>query len=399
MKLVTNSQKLGRAVIPLRWCLVPEEIAFLREQRIENPHLFLVIVNNKKEVDRQLIPIGKMMTYLSFRHPGENTVFATIVWRVLNYRSLKSRYLGKNYSGDYFILPYDSDENTLAGTDGYGLDAITVNVSPEFFSPEPKPWEKWWVNLWWFETKPKDQCQFKKRRFLAYSIQPIAVLVFIVVIVLFRFLTALWWLGVRTRAPVKLSAIVHPFRYTSYDVWYAANDYYGGRDFYKMDKNKKLRPMFLLAFKPYLILLVAAILFLVDTLLVPGYDVPMLWKYLLLSVVTIAVLTVTVFLLVFIFGMVGLIIEEVIKGRDSKSKKRGKQQEKEAKAARAKKLAAEAAQRAVEAKLKELENEFKLISCNGGPLITELEALPKEKRTIHLRFMDLKARMCKPFAG
>ena len=398
MKLVANSQKLGRAMIPLRWCLVPEEITFLREQRSENPHLFLVIVNSKKEVDRQLIPIGKMMTYLSFRHPGENTVFASIVWRAGGFRNLKSRYLGKDRSGNYFILHYDSDENTLVGTDGYGLSTITVNVSPEFFSPEPKPWEKWWVNLW-FETKPKDQCQFKKRRFLAYSIQPIAVLLFILFITVFRLLAALWWLGVRTRVPVNFGAIVHPFRNQSIDVWWEASEWRGGRDFYKMDKNKKLRPKFLLAFKPYLILLVAAILFLVDTLLVPEYDVPMLWEYLLLSVVTVAVWVIAAFLFGFILAIVGSIIEAVISSRDSKSKKRFKQQEKEAKAVKAEKLAAEAAQRAVEAKLKELENEFKLISCNGGPLIPKLEALPKEKRTIHLRFMDLKARVCKPFAG
>jgi len=82
MKLVANSDTAGNPTVALRWCLVPEEIAYLKDKKIPNPHILLLVVNDRRCVDRQLLPISDLMTYISFNHLGDNTVWATIVIQV-----------------------------------------------------------------------------------------------------------------------------------------------------------------------------------------------------------------------------------------------------------------------------------------------------------------------------
>ena len=46
---------------------------------------------------------------------------------------------------------------------------------------------------------------------------------------------------------------------------------------------------------------------------------------------------------------------------------------------------------------KEFEEIFAGVVFKGGPIRVSLDALPEDKQTIRLRFLDLKAKVCKPF--
>src|SRR3989339_276166 len=401
MKLVTNSDTAGNPTVAIRWCLVPEEIAYLKDNKISNPHIFLVIVNNKKQVDRQLIPISDLMTYVSFRRAGDNMVFATIVWDINSLKDLRKYYIGKDKYG-YKNSFYDKDLDTITDTYGYGLDAITVNVSADFFAPEPAEWEKKWVNLW-FETKPKDQCQFRKRRILAYTIQPFLVLLYIIWLTLFRALSALFLVVIRTRTKVNFAPIIHPFKNDNEDVWHESLN--AGRNIYLRKKDNTEREDYTIAgvlFHPITVIVLSAILLMIDlagTKIFLGW-----WSYLVGSLV-VGVSIIVVVLIIFGLGDVVKWLAGNIKSwrkktsKDRRLEKARRQKAKYAQEAKAKKLAEEAKERAIQTNLDRLNKEFALISCDSGPLVPKLAALPKEKRTIHLRFLDLKARVCKPFAG
>jgi prepilin-type processing-associated H-X9-DG protein len=41
--------------------------------------------------------------------------------------------------------------------------------------------------------------------------------------------------------------------------------------------------------------------------------------------------------------------------------------------------------------------EFNYLFCDGG-VVPDIKTLPLNRRTVHLRFMNLKAKVCKPFA-
>ncbi len=42
--------------------------------------------------------------------------------------------------------------------------------------------------------------------------------------------------------------------------------------------------------------------------------------------------------------------------------------------------------------------EFEPLICDGAELKAKIDDLPPERRTINLKFLDLKAKVCKPFA-
>ena len=65
---------------------------------------------------------------------------------------------------------------------------------------------------------------------------------------------------------------------------------------------------------------------------------------------------------------------------------------------RQKRLLAEMAEKERIRKLRErMEAEYALLACDGN-LSANMRTLPPEKRTIHLRYKDLKSRICKSFA-
>ena len=65
---------------------------------------------------------------------------------------------------------------------------------------------------------------------------------------------------------------------------------------------------------------------------------------------------------------------------------------------RQKRLLAEATEKERVKKLCErIEAEYALLACDGN-LSPNMGTLPPEKRTIHLRYKDLKSRICKSFA-
>ncbi|MFA4818299.1 MAG: hypothetical protein WC621_00470 [Patescibacteria group bacterium] len=390
MKLVANSEVTGKATVAIRWCLSKEEVATLREKKITDPYLLFVIVHDKVNVDRQLVRLNQIMTYLSFNHPGSNTVFATIVWHGSKTK-LKEWCLYTDKDGDWRNKFYDSEADMLVAGD-WGEVRIDVDVSPEFFAKEPPAWEKRWVNLWFERKMPRHQCKYRKRRMLAYSIQPPLVLAFIIFISLFRFLAAVFWILFRTKTEVNLKPIVRPFEYDSNDVWWQAKT---ARNFYAENKNYKERSRLVWLYHPVVIILASALLFISDRtfggLFLASHFFSAWWLYILLSPIAITLVVFVAFIItVVIFNFVKLI--GLVFGKTSKEEKQTKKEDKQ-------KRKKEAEQAVIETKLELIESDLLPLTCGEEQLIPELKALPKEKRTIYLRFLDLRSKLCKPFAG
>ncbi|MFZ5559565.1 MAG: hypothetical protein ACOZAL_02120 [Patescibacteria group bacterium] len=401
MKLFVSETKVQDAVIPIRWCLNRKELEELKERGAENPHLLLVTVHDKKEVDRYLIPLNQMLAYIQFHKPGENRILATVAWwwegktdKLKGYFLERSSYGGYEHS----ILDYEK-KNFHSDLEGHRLGQqteITVVVPAELFAKEPPSWERKWVNLW-FETRSRDQCQYRRRRMIAYTIQPPLVLLFTVFISVFRFLAAsvLLFLGKRG---VDLKPIIHPFWYHSDDVW----KYTKASVFSRNAKGKK-RHWLITFFSPPVFLGFLAIVIgarFIFPSLFPLFTLQW-WYYplgALIVMVGIAVVVYALFALVFFipYSLATLILRllkvAVVKPWSEQRKARWEQarekkEEKEWKET-------EKRRRVEEQRRAELEQ---LLACDGE-FTPKLSALPKEKQTFYLRFQDLKARVCKPYA-
>jgi len=91
---------------------------------------------------------------------------------------------------------------------GFGCVEQQVLVPVEVFAKEPAAWEKAWVNLF-FRSRPGDQCDFRKRRLFAYTIQPILGVSRSLWFLLFGFVGLLF-----ACKPSKFpwGGVLHPFR-------------------------------------------------------------------------------------------------------------------------------------------------------------------------------------------
>ncbi len=385
MKLIVNSKDAGSPVIPVRWCITQEDLQHLKQEKEKNQYILLAIINNGRDVDRQLLPLNQMLTFITFSRPGKTRIAACIVSSPTGIRKLKKLYLSKTWHGGYESNILEGDRLAV----GYAQTGITVQVAREFFAKETAGWEKFWVNLW-FETYPRDQCQFRRRRILAYTIQPPLVLLWVIAKTLVRFCAAFLWTFILAQREVGWKAVIHPFRYDNDDVWDHAKRAY---NFFAENKNGKERQLIVQVCVPVLTIIVFGVLELLNFV----FKIYAPWYYLLVASPFVAPGIVA--LVEFGFwavSMIDALLERVWWPRKVKvpkpidEKKLAKRRQKEAEQQRKAELAQAT-------RLQELEKSYAVVACDG-PVVPRLDALPREKQTIYLRYLDLKAKVCKPFA-
>lgn len=402
LKLIAEHPEAAEAVMPLRWCVTPDTLAELKNRGAINAHLLLVVIHDDDEVDRHLVPLGQMMDYVEFQRKGKHTVFGTIVWHEEgNVFYLRKMLAAGNFDSpfntgrlqDYEtrevverLLPRELDAGEPLYTDYHirhlDLTALHVVVPAEFFAKEPPEWEKRWVNLW-FETKPRDQCQFRRRRFAAYTIQPPLVLFWLVARTLFQVIagTFLVLAGMRR---VDFRALTHPWTYSVDDLW---SDVEKGNSVFLRERSGKRRALLWWAFTPLAWLIVFAGAMAGNLITATGIP----WWLLAVAaplalIVPAAVITVGFWLLVVAFGGAVSLYGRIFRRETS--------DERERRVAEERRRREEAARLAFE---REHARYLAAIACDG-PVAVNLKALPKQYRTVHLRFLDLKARVCRPFA-
>lgn len=381
LQLVANTEESASTSIPIRWCVDGETRAKLQEKEALNPHLLLVVARGGYEVSRCLVPIDQIMEYVDFQRPGIHKIFAAVVWNSRgDTRVLEKRIFGgKVTDNDGKVREFDEKqvlncEGELELHDKYKSDhnlalcsiddtaSIEVNVAEEFFASPPSKFEKFWVNFW-FERTAGNQCQFRRRRMLAYSIQPFVVLLYMLGKTIVRGVIALSMLLCGFRG-VNLHPLIHPWAMDNNDIWW-----HMGRSVFTATKDGKSRKF---------IVVVCEISNAIED---HGSDI--MTTVVLIGLAAIAIkfgfrypLTVAV-----IATIVGVVL---LTGRLVTMK--------------ARKLEALPENERKQILLERENARYQGIACNG-PMVASLSALPEERRTIYLRYKDIKAKLCKQFGA
>lgn len=174
---ITDNDVTGGNVA-VSWCTDKELLAELANEQIKDPHLVIVVAPadgryaNKKEY-RKVVPLNDLMTYVEFRAPGKNKVWAFV--SQLSGKEARNEYL-KRSDGEFAtdILSHDG-ENFTSRFQEFTAEPLDLYVPEACFAPEPADWEKEWVNHF-FSNPAVDQCHFRKRRIFAYTLQIILML-------------------------------------------------------------------------------------------------------------------------------------------------------------------------------------------------------------------------------
>lgn len=196
LELKLTEQVLTNGVIQLSWCINREVLEQLKRlnklPEVEcNPHLLISVIpmrytdtDNIKLIERRyLFKLTDLMAFIEVNQPGETIIFGTIIW---GYKEPHKIYLQRIY-GDYDTDLFNLVEQDIELIEGrfnnhafkIGEDTkiakarLDIEVPEEAFAKEPPEWERRWVELW-FWYKSRDRCQYRRRRMFAYSIQLIA---------------------------------------------------------------------------------------------------------------------------------------------------------------------------------------------------------------------------------
>lgn len=368
LKLFVSSVTPDNPTIAVRWCVDPMLVKELVDRKVVNPYLLLVVWSAKRQgrqcEERWLVPLNQAMKYIQLASPGMHLVFGTVVWnRSGDSRRLFNEYLARR-SGRYndtVVNDYDHSLTTAFAQFGFG--PIEVNVNREHFAPEPAEWEKRWVNLWYEGKMPENQCHFRRRRLVAYSIQPAAMLVFwLGRVVVGLFFLAIYLFVTADRWP-HWRRIFQPWKYNPLDI---CDD--GAKP--SVLYNRK-QWMFTPAAWLGAWLLAKLFLF----LFFRGHA-----SWLQVAITAVATLVWASFMVYIGLGAFERAIEKA-------------QQE-----TRAPKPAREA--RVLDQRQRLLtayQQEFMPLLCQPG-VRAALDDLPPEKRSLTLRFNSLKTKVCRPFA-
>src|SRR5271166_3039921 len=212
--------------IPVSWCLDEETIKELADKKIANPQVVICVspVNTEggyhvKKEYRKVVPLKDLMTYVEFRSAGPNRIWGFISY--MGRGASHTRYLGKkdgefqtnilDWDGEqyaHFLLDFETYEARTSKVYKGLSQPIQVEVPAGVFAPEPAPWEKAWVNLF-FKDKVVDQCEFRRRRLFAYSVQPLIMLVSLIL----RFLLLVAGAAMLARN-FSFKWLLHPLMYS-----------------------------------------------------------------------------------------------------------------------------------------------------------------------------------------
>lgn len=351
LELHLDKREAVDSVVPVRWCISKDTLEELKSRGAKDPHIFIATIYPDGREKRWLLPLGQVIEYIDFSRPGPCRIVASIVWE--NYggkKELRRRCLDRSSHSRYryYIIQGHDDQSFCPNLlDCKWLEAteIEVVVADGFFAKEPSEFEKKYVN-WFFDYPAHDQCDFKKRRLIAYFGPQYVVMLgnFLV-----RALAASWFLLIGKRG-INYKAVFQLLDREMDDVW-LYRDY---SVFTKDSKGEDRNP--------------------IVALFAPIVSLPTLVLFYFWSGAILTALIFTILAIVVVGGLIAFAVAVLPSIGDYFER-----------------LALERSKR--------YEEEAEDIICTGRPMPASLDALSKNKRTLYLRFKDLKAAVCRPYAA
>lgn len=436
IRLFTQQDEDGQvdAMVPIRWCISRETAERIQRMAIDSPQLVIVVEHSGKEMDRYIVPLEAQMRYIQFRRPGKNVVHATVMWPRYGEsvkKHLTSRYdrtrqpsvpLIENVQPGVVPIQarYDElhnrfwraeeEDDTLADTLRAELDQVTaelnaaraseptvclirntmdevarlsyearltVVVPDEMFAKTPPRWMNWLGTRYTWSYTAVDQCDLRKRALITLFTLPFFLVIkwaaaAVIEVVNLTVCAVLLFFGMRN---LNFEPLRRPFEHSPMDIglrmrpsfWWTKEPKEKWRTRYE------LRHPVLLVLNPPTILGIA--------LVVWGlYAAIGSLVFTILGGVALAAVALTA------IGFVISRIEGPVSRWNEKrtaAKTAARQRDKTERSVRAKEV---------------LRRDLEQLTCSTASRQVKVSALPKEHQTIHLRFQDLKSKVCRPFA-
>lgn len=363
-----TEMKVDGGAIPITWCLNPE---WLKDNELKNWYVLLSTCPPQRGGEmaewRGCCKLSEMMAYVTFYRPGVNRIFAYLTASESAVANWMERKNGK-WENDVISFPHSWTDEERISTWNYKVsvankdencDDIQIDLPSECFAKEPSEIEKTWVN-WLFRHKAVDQCEFRRRRIFAYTIQPLL----FVLLMVFRIVVALGCLSCGCKG-INWAAITKPLYFSNWDL---VADIEGSRFHFK-----KLPEPLSFLFIPMIPLgIIGGLIgYFVGHSIIKGLIGALFAAFAIPAVTSLSLFLMFAFLYFKIGRRFLDFLDKIGESRE------------------------EAKRRAWEEWNRQQQE---LMSCSSTKIIRGIGDLPKSKRTIKLRFNGVKAMVCRPFA-
>jgi hypothetical protein len=214
LKLATT--EITDSTLQISWCVDEETIKHLAEEKVSDPQVVIVVApaknSNLNKERRFVVPMKDLLAYVTFKCSGDNRIFAFVC---KSSKSMaKDTWLSRDREGYVSWVLRSGGDNYLYPDSLLNADPLTVSVPKECFAKMPSQLEQDWVNLFW-DSKSPDQCDFRRRRLFAYGPQFIIMLLNMLMLRFPAFLIALL---IGTRG-LTIKPLLHPLTTRFFDQW------------------------------------------------------------------------------------------------------------------------------------------------------------------------------------
>ena len=360
LSIKQDSEGQVHSSVPLSWRPSPDLKERLQQLEVEQAFMLIVITNEGYEVTRQVVPLMDLMTYVQFRRPGKNRIHATVV-----YGKDPKRVLRKRHDNGVYACPVIERRDSMLDSycDEWGSidwDEVIERLGKEPSLPVRDALRR--------ESRARKEPRITFRFSSINRLPEEGSLDVVVPKEMFA------------KEPSKaLQWIVNqlPWEQKPHDQCHF--------------RQRAMVSVPLLV--PWLLIKLAVALPVVS---VPAGVIGILALLGVLDEVVAFVIEIlpTVGIIVGVLAIGSGLLWLVDKLFTDRIGKWWDRQRYEWNANR--KTSAQAAKKA---NLEAFRQELELLSCTDRPQPTKLSDLPKERRTVRLRFLDLKSKVCKPFAS
>ncbi len=218
LTLVFPKTTLTSASIPVRWCVDEETLSNIDFIGLKPFIIFKIKYDTGFPSEYKLFPLDQFSAYLDVHHSGQVIIQATILTAEHNnIKAIRKAFMSSSYQREHLmsfckyyidINPKSSDPCIIVTTYDES-ESHFFEVSSELFGKELPEWLKFYINRYWYEHKPANECDQRRRILLfPFVVLPILICEFILRM-LWNIGGCLWYWSILFGA--KPSHLLHPF--------------------------------------------------------------------------------------------------------------------------------------------------------------------------------------------
>lgn len=176
------SPVLDSSTLSVGWTVTPDVLAEVTKHEADGKKswmMLLIFSKDRGHEQRKIVPLRDCIAYLGLERPGKTRVYGQILCgsRKDVFKSWLTKERPTSWeTKSHFHAMENGFPVSLGALKEHRVGpeiSIDLEAPSEVFASEPPAWERKWVNRLFPRMPAYDQCEYRRRRLVAYTVQPV----------------------------------------------------------------------------------------------------------------------------------------------------------------------------------------------------------------------------------